>query len=117
MDLEAGRIRLPIDESEVAEVSKEMSDQSRSHFYGVRHIFEGDKIMPFFAEMHKPVEIRKLGKGANINIKGHFETDVQAAVAYTSFEEVTHDAVCDDGLHISFKIPLYDYVRSFSWFS
>ena len=78
-DSETGRIRLPADESEVAEVSKEMSDQSRSHFYSVRHIFEGDK-MPFFAEMRKGAELRKAWKGANIKIKRNF--DVQAALAY-----------------------------------
>jgi hypothetical protein len=66
----------------VAEVYKEMLDQSRLHFYGVRHIFQGDKIMPFFAEMRKTAELRKPGKGANININGNFETDVQATVAY-----------------------------------
>ena len=82
MESEARRIRLLADESEVAELSKEMLDQSRSHFYGVRCIFEADKIMPFFAEMCKPMKLRKLGKGANINIKGNFETDMQATIAY-----------------------------------
>ena len=62
LDSEAGRIQLPADESEVGEVSKEMSDQTRSHFYSVRRIFEGDKM--------------------NIKIKRNFETDVQAALAY-----------------------------------
>ena len=38
--------------------------------------------MPFFAEMRKTMKLRKLGKGANINIKSYFETDVQAAIAY-----------------------------------
>ena len=82
MDLEARKIRLPADESEVAEVSKDMLDQSRLHFYDMQCIFEGDKIMPSFAEMRKPMKLRKLGKGLNINIKGNFETDVQAAIMY-----------------------------------
>ena len=81
IDSEAGRIRLLADESEVAEVSKEALDHRKLHFYCVRRIFEGDK-MSFFAEMRKRAELRKAGKGANIKIKGNFETDVQAAVAY-----------------------------------
>ena len=78
MDSKAGRIRLPADESEV---SKEMSDQSRLHFYRMRRIFDRDK-MAFFAEMRKCAELRKPGKGANINIKGNFESDVLAAITY-----------------------------------
>ena len=82
MESEARRIRLLANESELAEVSKEMSDQRRSHFYGVRCIFEGDKIISFFTEMRKPMKLIKVGKGANIKIKGNFETDVQGAIEY-----------------------------------
>ena len=63
-------------------MSKEMSDQSRSHFYGLWHIFEGDKIMPLFTRMRKPVKLRIPRKVVNINIKGNFEIDVQAAITY-----------------------------------
>ena len=60
---------------------KEMSDQSRSHFYCVRRTFEGDK-MSFFAEMGNRAELIKAWKRANIKIKRNFEIDVQAAVTY-----------------------------------
>ena len=44
--------------------------------------FEGDKIMSLFTRMRKPTKLRIPRKGANINIKGNFETDVQAAITY-----------------------------------
>ena len=72
-------MRLPREEISKAEKAK----QSRSYFYGVRRKFKKNKIEPFFAEMRKPTEIIKSEKGdANINIKGNFKTDVEAAVAY-----------------------------------
>ena len=38
--------------------------------------------MPLFTRMHKPAKLRIPRKGVNINIKGNFESDVQAAITY-----------------------------------